>query len=163
MVKAALACATCVLVLGIADPQPVNAQEQETEGAGGSPQGTAGVFTFSRDVPYGAATARNFDGQANTVQIDQSELIESSLLNGMKPLSAGEAAAISAPLATMRTVIDRSLASVGFGQEGATGRAGPTDTSPVALGGQISGSLQNGMGALSSALSSLRGAMGSEP
>ena len=152
-----------ILALGIADPLPVNAQDRNATDAGGSPQKSAGVIIYSRDVPYGTATARGFDGQANTVQVDQSDLIERSLANGLTPLSASEAAAVAAPLKSVGNVIENSLATVGLGQDADGMKIGPSGATPVDLGGQIAGTVQNGMASLGSALSSLRGAMDGNP
>jgi len=89
-----IACFTAASI-GLVPVHSLSAQEAEFPS---NVDAHPGQIVFARDVPYGTATRRFDQGEANTVLVDHSALIAQSLLNGLKPLSDAEQALVTAPL-----------------------------------------------------------------
>lgn len=89
-----LACCSAVAV-GIV---PIHSAGAQTADWPSNADTHPGQIVYSRDVPYGNATRRFDQGEANTVSTDPSALVSHSLLIGLAPLSDAEQASVSAPL-----------------------------------------------------------------
>lgn len=144
----AIACSTAAAI-GLVPVDSLSAQEAEfPSNADAHP----GQIVFARDLPYGTATRRFDQGEANTVLLDHSSLISQSLLDGLEPLSDAEQALVSAPLSqalvTAQSALQTGLSALSSTQStngdftraegGATGVGGIVSSSlaslPAALG-----------------------------
>lgn len=113
-------------------------------------QAHPGEVVYSRDVPYGTATRRFAQGEANTVAPDQSKLIQDSILIGLQPLSNAEQAAVSAPLARS---IETGQSAIETGLSTIAGTAGRGDFTRSESGASSTGSIiSQGLSVLPSAL-----------
>ena len=110
-----------------------------------------GQLVYSRDVPRGIATRRVAQGEANTVALDQSQLIKDSLLLGLEPISDADQAGVSAPLTRGLEVANQAL-SIGLSH--VTGAERSNDFTRSESGASSTGSIiSRGLSVLPSALS----------
>ncbi|WFL75947.1 hypothetical protein P7228_07970 [Altererythrobacter arenosus] len=136
--------------------QPAFAQEEVWPS---NAEAHPGEIVYSRDVPYGTATRRFAQGEARTVNPDQTILIENSLLVGLQPLSDAEQAAVSAPLVRSLEV-GRNAIDVGLSVVTATGSGG--DFTRSESGASSTGSIiSQGLSVLPSALAVIGNTTGS--
>lgn len=142
------------VIIGL--PAPANAQEiAYPSNAIAHP----GEIVYGRDVPYGAGTRRFTQGEAATVKPDSSVLIGNLLSIGLSPLSDADHAAVSAPLTRMTGMIE---GAIDVGVAPLTKSVGNPDFVRSEGGSSVSGgAISQGLSGLSSALSALRGALGS--
>lgn len=109
-----------------------------------------GKIVFSRDVPYGTATRRFSQGEASTVAPDQTELIISTLVTGLQPLTDAEQAGVTAPL-NRGLALARQATELGVSHLTNTG--GSTDFTRSENGASSTGNIiSRGLSVLPSAL-----------
>ena len=88
-----------LVAAGVCATFPVSQAVAQQEGVWPKNQDAfPGQIVYSRDVPYGSATRRVSQGEASTVTLDQSPLIDRTLALGLEPLTDSEQSLITAPL-----------------------------------------------------------------
>lgn len=130
----------------------VSAQEVKTEPL-------PGEIILSRQVEYRAIGSPNVPGAISTVDVGPDELILSSIGAGLSPITDGEAAEIASGPQT-GGIINQTLAT-GLAAIDDTHSAGSFSPSESA-GSSISGTINQALGAIPSAMSALQGALGGD-
>lgn len=138
--------------------QPASALAQEAVWPSNAEE-HPGEIVYSRTVPYGTATRRFAQGEAQTVVPDQSRLIEDSMMLGLEPLSDAEQAAVAAPLNNALKATNRGMDA---GLSVLLSSRGSGDFTRSESGGSATGAIvSNGLSVLPSALAAIGKSTGS--
>ncbi len=146
--KVSLACASAAALASVALAPSLAAQEIPWPSNATTHPGD---IVYSRDVPYGSATRRFERGDASTISPDQSTMINSTLMLGLKPMTDAETATVSAPLMRSSEMV---VGAIDAGLAPLMGANGNSDFTRSESGGSQTGGIVNqALGALPSALS----------